>query len=49
LTENNCPIWKEKVQQVIMGADAYEIITGEEPELEGNTQEGGTELRNWQK
>ena len=51
LTENNYPMWKEKekVRGVIMGADAYEIMTGEEPEPEGNTLEGRTELRNWRK
>jgi len=32
-----------------MGADAYEIMTGEEPEPEGNTREGHTELLNWRK
>jgi hypothetical protein len=32
-----------------MGADAYEIVTREEPEPEGNTRESRTELRNWQK
>jgi hypothetical protein len=35
-------MWKEKVRQVIMGADAYEIMTREEPELEGNTRDGHT-------
>jgi len=49
LTENNYPMWKEKVRQVTMGADAYEIMTTEEPEPEGNTREGRTELRNWRK
>ena len=49
LTENNYPMWKEKVRRVIMGADAYEIMTREEPEPEGNTREGCTELRNWGK
>jgi hypothetical protein len=49
LTENNYPMWKEKVRRVIMGADAYEIMTREEPEPEGNTREGRTELRNWRK
>jgi hypothetical protein len=38
LTENNNPMWKEKVWRVIMGADAYEIMTREEPEPEGNTR-----------
>jgi len=47
LTENNYPMRKEKVLRVIMGADAYEIMTREEPEPEGNTREGRTELRNW--
>jgi len=42
-------MWREKVQRVIMGADAYEIVTREEPEPEGNTREGRTELRNWRK
>jgi hypothetical protein len=42
-------MWKEKVRRVIMGADAYEIMTREVPEPEGNTREGRTELRNWQK
>jgi len=32
-----------------MGADAYEIMSREEPEPEGNTREGRTELRNWRK
>jgi len=49
LTENNYPMWREKVQRVIMGADVYEIVTREEPEPEGNTREGRTELRNWRK
>jgi len=47
LTENNYPMWKEKVWRVIMGADACEIMTREEPEPEGNTREGRTELRTW--
>jgi hypothetical protein len=47
--ENNYPTWKEKVRQVIMGADAYKVMTREEPEPEGNTREGRTELRNWRK
>ena len=46
LTENNYPMWKEKVRRVIMGANTYEIMTREEPEPEGNTWEVGTELRN---
>jgi len=49
LTENNYLMRREKVGRVMMGADAYEIMTGEDPEPEGNTGEGGTELRNWQK
>jgi hypothetical protein len=32
-----------------MRADAYVIMTREEPEPEGNTREGRTELRNWRK
>ena len=48
LTETNHPMWREKVRRVIMGADAYEIMTRDEPEPEGNTREGRTELRNWQ-
>jgi len=48
-TENNYPMWREKVRRVIMEADTYEIMTGEEPELECNTGEGGTELLNRQK
>jgi len=36
LTENNYPMWREKVRRVIMGADAYEIVTREGPKLEGN-------------
>jgi hypothetical protein len=48
LTEDNNPMWREKVRRVIMGADAYEIMTREEPEPEGNTREGRSELRNWQ-
>jgi len=43
LTENNYPMWKENVWRVIMGADAYEIMTREEPEREGNSREGSTE------
>jgi hypothetical protein len=38
LTKNDYPMWKEKVWWVIMGADAYEIMTRQEPEPEGNTQ-----------
>jgi len=48
LNENNYPMWIEQVQRVMMGEDAYEIMTGEEPEPEGNTREGSTELQNWQ-
>jgi len=43
LTENNYPMWKENVRRVIMGADAYEIMTREEPEREGNSRKGCTE------
>jgi len=32
-----------------MGADAYEIMTREEPEPQGTTREGRTELRSWRK
>jgi len=49
LTEGNYPTWKEKARRVIMGADAYEIMTREEPEAERDTQEGRTKLRNWRK
>jgi len=49
LTENNYPMWNEKVRRVIMGADAYEITTRVEPEPEGNTRERRTELRSRQK
>jgi hypothetical protein len=38
LTENNYLMWKEKVRRVIMEAEAYEIMTSEEPEPEGNTR-----------
>jgi hypothetical protein len=48
LTENNYPMWKEKVLHVIVGADAYEIMTREEPEPEGNTWKGRTELQTLQ-
>jgi hypothetical protein len=47
LTENDYPMREDKVQQVIKGADAYDMITREEPEPEGNTREGCTELQNW--
>ncbi|KAF8243940.1 hypothetical protein K440DRAFT_636657 [Wilcoxina mikolae CBS 423.85] len=46
LTENNNPMWREKVRRVFVGADAYEIITREEPQQEGNTREGHAELCN---
>ena len=49
LTENKYPMWKEKVRWVIMGADAYDIITRAEPEPETNTNEGRTKLRNRRK
>jgi hypothetical protein len=46
LSEYNYSMWREKVRRVIMGADAYEIVTRRGPELEGNTRDGCTEQRN---
>jgi len=47
LTENNYPIWQEKVPRVLMGADAYYIVTSEEPALEGKTANSRTRQHNW--
>jgi len=47
LTENNYPIWKEKVHRVLMGADAYYIVTREEAALEGKTANSRTRQHNW--
>jgi hypothetical protein len=47
LSENNNQMRKEKVRKVIMGGDAYEIMTREEPEPEGNNRDRGTELQLW--
>jgi len=47
LTENNYGMWQAKVRRVIVGADAYEIMTREEPEPEANTPEGCAKLHNW--
>jgi len=47
LTENNYPIWNEKVHRVLMGADAYYIVTREEPALEGKTANSRTSQHNW--
>lgn len=37
LTELNYPISRDKVRRVLMGVDAYAIVTREEPEPEGTS------------
>jgi len=49
LTENNYPMWKEKVRRVIMGADAYKIMTREGPEPQRNNRDDHAKWRNWHK
>jgi hypothetical protein len=47
LTELNYPISRDKVRRVLMGVDAYAIVTREEPEPEGTSAAIRTEQLNW--